>query len=480
MNYRMLGYLLGIIMTIEAALLVLPTVVSLIYREPLYPFLITMGILLCLSVPLIIKKPIDRRIYAKEGFVCVATAWLVMSLFGALPFVIGGSIPSYIDALFETASGFTTTGATILSDIEALPYGILFWRSFTHWIGGMGVLVFMLAIMPSEGGQSMYLLRAEVAGPTKDKLVPKLKQSAMILYGIYVVMTVVQIVLLLIVKMPLYDAIVNAFSTAGTGGFSVKNASIAAYGNPAAEWIIAIFMLLFGINFNIYFLILLRRFGKALKSEELRVYLLLTLGVTAIITVNTLKSAASTSQAIRDAFFQVTSIFSTTGFATADYELWPMLSQSLLWLLLLFGACAGSTTGGLKLSRILLLVKNSLRELKHLLHPRSVNVVRIDGEAVPEERLRSATNYLAIYLSLLTLSTILLSIGNTPLLTNLTASLTCLNNVGPGFGLVGPSENFGFFAAPAKLLLTFVMLIGRLEIMPMLILFSPSIWRRKS
>ena len=480
MNYRMLGYLLGIIMTIEAALLVLPTVVSLIYREPLYPFLITMGILLCLSVPLIIKKPIDRRIYAKEGFVCVATAWLVMSLFGALPFVIGGSIPSYIDALFETASGFTTTGATILSDIEALPYGILFWRSFTHWIGGMGVLVFMLAIMPSEGGQSMYLLRAEVAGPTKDKLVPKLKQSAMILYGIYVVMTVVQIVLLLIVKMPLYDAIVNAFSTAGTGGFSVKNASIAAYSNPAAEWIIAIFMLLFGINFNIYFLILLRRFGKALKSEELRVYLLLTLGVTAIITINTLKSAASTSQTIRDAFFQVTSIFSTTGFATADYELWPMLSQSLLWLLLLFGACAGSTTGGLKLSRVLLLVKNSLRELKHLLHPRSVNVVRIDGEAVPEERLRSATNYLAIYLSLLTLSTILLSIGNTPLLTNLTASLTCLNNVGPGFGLVGPSENFGFFAAPAKLLLTFVMLIGRLEIMPMLILFSPSIWRRKS
>ena len=480
MNYRMLGYLLGIIMTIEAALLVLPTVVSLIYREPLYPFLITMGILLCLSVPLIIKKPIDRRIYAKEGFVCVATAWLVMSLFGALPFVIGGSIPSYIDALFETASGFTTTGATILSDIEALPYGILFWRSFTHWIGGMGVLVFMLAIMPSEGGQSMYLLRAEVAGPTKDKLVPKLKQSAMILYGIYVVMTVVQIVLLLIVKMPLYDAIVNAFSTAGTGGFSVKNASIAAYSNPAAEWIIAIFMLLFGINFNIYFLILLRRFGKALKSEELRVYLLLTLGVTAIITINTLKSTASTSQAIRDAFFQVTSIFSTTGFATADYELWPMLSQSLLWLLLLFGACAGSTTGGLKLSRVLLLVKNSLRELKHLLHPRSVNVVRIDGEAVPEERLRSATNYLAIYLSLLTLSTILLSIGNTPLLTNLTASLTCLNNVGPGFGLVGPSENFGFFAAPAKLLLTFVMLIGRLEIMPMLILFSPSIWRRKS
>ena len=479
MNYRMLGYLLGIIMTIEGALLILPTIVSIIYREPLYPFLITMGILLCLAAPLIRKKPTDRRIYAKEGFVCVALAWLVMSLFGALPFVLGGSIPNYIDALFETASGFTTTGATILSDIEALPYGILFWRSFTHWIGGMGVLVFMLAIMPSEGGQSMYLLRAEVAGPTKDKLVPKMRQSAMILYGIYVLLTVVQIVLLLFTKMPLYDAIVNAFSTAGTGGFSVKNASIAAYANPAAEWIIAVFMLLFGINFNIYFLLLLRRFGKALKSEELRLYLLLTLGVTAIITVNTLKSAASTSEAIRDAFFQVTSIFSTTGFATADYELWPMLSQSLLWLLILFGACAGSTTGGLKLSRVILLVKNSFRELRHLLHPRSVNVVRIDGEAIPEERLRSATNYLAIYLSLLTVTTILLSIGNTPLLTNLTASLTCLNNVGPGFGLVGPSENFGFFSAPAKLLLTFVMLIGRLEIMPMLVLFSPSVWRRK-
>ena len=479
MNYRMLGYLLGIIMMIEAALLVLPTVVSLLFGEPISPFLITMGILLLLSAPLVCRKPSDRRIYAKEGFVCVALAWLVMSLFGALPFVFSGAIPSYVDALFETASGLTTTGATILSEIESLPRGILFWRSFTHWIGGMGVLVFMLAIMPSEGGQSMYLLRAEVAGPTKDKLVPKMRQSAMILYGIYVALTLLETALLLCTGMPLYDSVVNAFSTAGTGGFSVKNASIAAYANPAAEWIIAVFMLLFGVNFNIYFLLLLRRFGKILQSEELRVYLLITLGFTAVITWNTASQAASVGDALRDAFFQVTSIFSTTGFATADYEIWPMLSQSLLWLLLLFGACAGSTTGGLKLSRILILVKNSFRELRHVLHPRSVGVVRIDGEAIPEATLRSVTNYLAIYLSLLTVSTLLLSIGETPLLTNLTASLTCLNNVGPGFGLVGPTENFGFFSIPAKLWLTLVMLVGRLEILPMLILFSPSVWKRK-
>jgi trk system potassium uptake protein TrkH len=325
----------------------------------------------------------------------------------------------------------------------------------------------------------MYLLRAEVTGPTKDKLVPKIRQSAMILYGIYVALTLLQILLLLCTGVPLYDSVVNAFSTAGTGGFSVKNASIAAYANPAAEWIIAVFMMLFGINFNIYFLLLLRRFGKILRSEELRVYLLLTLGFTAIITCNTVSSASSAGDALRTAFFQVTSIFSTTGFATADYELWPMLSQSLIWLLLLFGACAGSTTGGLKLSRVIILVKNSFRELRHVLHPRSVNVVRFDGEAVPETTIRSVTNYFTIYLSLLIASTVLLSIGKTPLLTNLTASLTCLNNVGPGFGLVGPTENFGFFSNPAKLWLTIVMLVGRLEILPMLILFSPSVWKRK-
>ncbi len=479
MNYRMLGYLLGIIMMIEAALLALPAAVALVCREPIIPFLITMGILLALAAPLVHRKPKDRRIYPKEGFVCVASAWLVMSVLGALPFVFSGAIPSYIDALFETASGFTTTGATVLTEIESLPRGILFWRSFTHWIGGMGVLVFMLAIMPSEGGQSMYLLRAEVAGPTKDKLVPKMRQSAMILYGIYVSLTVLETVLLLCTGMPLFDAVTNAFSTAGTGGFSVKNTSIAAYANPAAEWIIAIFMLLFGVNFNIYFLLLLRRFGKALKNEELRVYLLITLGVTAVITLNTVKSAESVGNAVRAAFFQVTSIFSTTGFATVDYEVWPMLSQSLLWLLLLFGACAGSTTGGLKLSRVLILIKNSFRELKHLLHPRSVNVVRIDGEAIPESTLRSVTSYLAIYLSLLTASTVLLSIGETPLLTNLTATMTCLNNVGPGFELIGPSESFAFFSPLAKLWLTLVMIVGRLEIMPMLILLSPSVWRRR-
>ena len=318
MNYRMLGYLLGIVLAIEAALMALPAAVSLIYGENPAPFLITMAILLAISLPAIIFKPKNTRIYAKEGFVCAAAVWVLMSAFGALPFVIDGSIPNYIDAFFETASGFTTTGASILPAVEGLPYGILFWRSFTHWIGGMGVLVFMLAILPSNNDRAMYLLRAEVPGPTKDKLVPKMRQSALILYGIYIVLTLIQIIALLCAGMEPYDSVVTSFATAGTGGFSVKNTSIGAYGNPAAEWIIAIFMMLFGINFNIYFLLLVRKFKNVLKSEELRVYIAICLIATALITVNTLSSidSLSTSKAIRDAFFQVTTIISTTGFST--------------------------------------------------------------------------------------------------------------------------------------------------------------------
>lgn len=478
MNYRMLGYLIGIIMLIEAALLLIPTLVSLIYGEALSPFLITVGVLVLLALPLTVKKPKNTRIYAKEGFVCAALAWIVMSLFGALPFVIGGSIPSYVDALFETVSGFTTTGASILAEVESLPKGILFWRSFTHFIGGMGVLVFMLAILPSDNGRAMHLLRAEVPGPTKDKLVPKMRQSALILYGIYMALTAVMVLALLCTGMPLYDSIVNAFGTAGTGGFSVKNASIAAYNNPAAEWIIAIFLLIFGVNFNLYFLLLLRRWKRVIKNEELRVYLLLCALITALIAWNTYTVFDGAGDAIRAAFFQVTSIISTAGFSTVNFALWPAFSKALIVLLMLLGACAGSTAGGLKLSRVTILVKNVFREIRHMLHPRSVNVVRMEGAVVPESTLRSATNYLSVYFVFLVVSSLLISLDGFDFETNLTAALTCLNNVGPGLGAVGPSGNFAGYSYLSKLWLAFTMLVGRLEFMPMLVLLSPSVWKK--
>ena len=478
MNYRMLGYLFGIIMLIEAALMTLPLIVALIFGESPVPFLLTIAILIAVSLPLMWRKPKDTRIYAKEGFVASAGAWILLSLFGALPFVFSGAIPNYIDAIFETVSGFTTTGASILQEIESLPKGILFWRSFTHWVGGMGVLVFMLAILPADNGQAMHLLRAEVPGPTKDKIVPKMRQTALILYGIYMCLTLILIFLLLLTKMPLYDSIVNAFATAGTGGFSVKNASIGAYNNPAAEWIIGIFMIVFGVNFNIYFLLLVKRFRDVLKNEELRIYLVVCALATVLITVNILDYFSSTADAIRTAFFQAITIISTSGFATTDFNLWPSFSKTILLLLMILGSCAGSTAGGLKISRVIIAVKNMFRSIKKTVRPRSVNVVRLDGEALTEATLHTTANYLSIYFALIVAVTLLLSIDGFDLETNLSATLACINNVGPGFSVVGPTGNFSGFSYLSKMLLSFTMLAGRLEFMPLLILFSPNTWKR--
>ena len=479
MNYRMIGYLLGVIMLIEAALLFAPLLVALLYAESAVPYLVTIGALLVFALPLVLCRPKNKRIYAKEGFICVALSWILLSLFGALPFVISGAIPQYIDAFFETVSGFTTTGATILSAVEGLPYGILFWRSFTHWIGGMGVLVFMLAILPATDGRAIHLMRAEVPGPTKGKLVPRLRQTALILYGIYLFLTVAEIVALCIAGLPLYDALVTSFATVGTGGFSPMNASIAGYANPATEWIVAIFMLLCGVNFNLYYFLLMRRFRDVLKSEELRTYLLLCLGSTVLIVANTLQSASGLGKCLRDAFFQVSSIMSTTGFSTLDYNAWPELSKAVLVLLTMIGACAGSTAGGLKISRLLILVKNGMREIKHMLRPRSVNVVRLDGEVVPDETCRAAANYFSLYMALTVLSTLLLSIDGFDLTTNISATLACINNVGPGLNVVGPVGNFGGYSVLSKIILSLDMLLGRLEIIPMLILFSPTAWRKR-
>ena len=423
MNTRMLGYLLGIILLIEAILLLFPTAVALIYGENPLPFLGTVGILLLLSVPAVLTKPKNTRIYAKDGFICVAAAWILLSVFGALPFVFSGAIPNFISALFETASGLTTTGASILTEVESLPRGILFWRSFTHWIGGMGVLVFMLAILPLAGGQTMHLMRAEVPGPTKGKLVPKMRRTAIILYSIYIALTLIMVIALLLCRMSLYDSVVNALATAGTGGFSVLNSSIGGYQNPAAEWVIAVFMVIFGINFNMYYFLLIRRWRDVLQNEELRVFLILTTMATAAIAINTWQLFDTAGDCLRTVFFQVTTIMSTAGFATTNYDLWPSFSKTILLILMITGSCAGSTAGGLKLSRVIILVKSTLREIRHVLRPRSVNVVRVDGEAVPDETVRSATGYLALYLLITVITVLLISVDGFDTETNITAVL---------------------------------------------------------
>ena len=478
MNYKMLAYLLSVVALIEAVLLLAPTAVALVYGENVWPFLATALILALLSLPFALYKVQNRRIFAKEGFVCVSGAWIMLSVFGALPFVFSGAIPSYIDAIFETVSGFTTTGATILTSIETLPKSILFWRSFTHWIGGMGVLVFMLALLPTMGGEAIHLLRAEVPGPTKGKLVPKLRQTAIILYGIYFALTLVEIVALLCTGMPLYDSIVSSLATAGTGGFAVKDLSIAGYANPAAEWVIAIFMVIFGINFNLYYFILIKRAREVWKNEELRVFLAIIAVATALLAINTYDLFDSFSDCIRAAFFQTASIMSTTGFVTVNYDEWGAFAKAIIVMLTCLGACAGSTAGGLKISRVIILVKNIFKEIKHVLRPNSVNVVRSEGESVSDETLRGTANYLSIYFVLIVIFTLIISLDGFSLETNITAVLTCINNVGPGLDMVGPVGNFSQFSVLSKLSLSLAMLAGRLEILPLIIFFSPSAWKR--
>ena len=475
----MLRYLLGCILLIEAILMALPLAVSLISHEDFMPFVYSIVILLVISLPCVILKPKNTQIYAREGFVCVSAAWILLAVFGALPFIFSGAITNPIDAFFETVSGFTTTGATILSAVEHLPRGILFWRSFTHWIGGMGVLVFMLAILPSAGGEAIHLMRAEVPGPTKGKLVPKMRQTALILYGIYIALTVLQIIILLLCKMPLYDAIVNSFATAGTGGFSVLNSSIAGYQSPAVEWVIGIFMLLFGINFNLFFFLLIGRIKDVFKSEELRAYLAVVSASVLVILINTYHMFDSFGQGLRTVFFQVSSIITTTGFCTTEFNDWPVLSKTVIVMLMMIGACAGSTGGGLKISRIMILAKNIVREIKHMIRPRSVNVVRVDGEVIPDETLRSATGYLTVYIIVTILTMLIISIDNFSIETNLTAAISCVNNIGPALGEFGAFGNFAPYSNLSTFILSFAMLFGRLELVPMLVLFSPYAWKKR-
>lgn len=481
MNYRMVVFVLGRIFLVEAAMLLLPMVCSAIYGEwyMLPAFLLPAVILLLLGLAASLRTPKNTTIYARDGLAIVALVWVLMSAFGALPFVISGEIPAFADAFFEMVSGFTTTGSTILNDIEALSHGALFWRSFSHWVGGMGVLVFAMAVLPMTDGRAMHLMRAEVPGPTCGKLSSKLSDSAKILYGIYFAMTALEVALLCAGGMSLYESLIHSFGTAGTGGFSNRGLSIGAYQNPYFEWVIGIFMLLFGINFNLYYFILMRHFREAFGSEELHAYLGIVLFSTVTIAANILSMVGSVGEAVRTAFFQVSSIITTTGYATADFNLWPTYSRVLLLLLMIVGACGGSTAGGLKVSRVIIFFKAARQDLNKMLHTHAVTAIRFEGKPLDEKTLQGVHNYFNVYMMLIMLSTVLVSLDGFDMITTFTAVITCLNNVGPGMEMVGPMGNFSQFSAPVKYLLSFDMLAGRLELYPMLAMFAPRLWRRR-
>lgn len=482
MNYEMVVYVLLNIAKIEGVLMMIPGIVSLIYGEyNTAKVILTIAILLAaFGFIFTLKKPRRLDIFAKDGLFIVGIAWITFSLLGALPFYFTGSINSYVNAVFETVSGFTTTGSTILTDIESLSNGILFWRSFTHWIGGMGVLVFVLAIIPLAGSRSMNIMKAEVPGPTVDKLVPKTKQTAKILYFIYVGLTILQVIFLVAGKMPLFDSILTSFSTAGTGGFSNKNNSIAYYDSAYVDGVVTVFMILFGINFNLFYLALLKKFKRIFKSEELRTYIAIIAVSTLLITFNIRGMYPSFLKAFRYASFQVATIITTTGFMTADFNVWPMFSKAILLLLMIVGACAGSTGGGLKVSRVLIMVKHIKCEIKRLLHPRAMVSVKIDKKTVETSVISSVLAYLLVYFSLIVISFLLISINEFDFETSLTSVITCINNVGPGLGaIVGPTGNFSSFSDFSKIILCFDMLLGRLEIFPILLLFSPRMYKRR-
>ena len=480
MNKKMIIYILGKMLGVEGVILLLPALVSLIYQERSgFSFLIVSAILGLAFLLFGRKKPKCTRIYGKEGFVIVGFAWILWSLFGALPFFISGSIPNYIDAFFETVSGFTTRGSTILKDIEALPLGINFWRCFTHWIGGMGVLVFVMMITSLDDEHSMPLMRAEVPGPEADKLVPKARNTAAILYGMYFALTAIEVVLLMLGGMNLYDALVHSFSTAGTGGFSNRNASVSFYDSAYIDGVITVFMILFGINFNLYFLLLLKEWKNVFKNEELRAYLGIIAAAIAVITVNIVNIYGNALHAFRYASFQVASIITTTGFYTADYELWPELSKTVLLLLMFIGACAGSTGGGIKVSRFVILCKSIRQEIRKILHPNAVTVVKINGKKVGADTMRGINVYFAAYIFILALSVLIVSIDNFDFATSFSGVLTTINNVGPGISKVGPVENFHMFSPLSKIVFSFDMLVGSLEIIPYLLILSPDLWRKR-
>ncbi len=462
--------------------MVLPIFLCLCFRDyhDIMPFVYSIGLTLLAAVVLGIKKPKNDVVFARESFISVSLGWLLLSFFGALPFYISGSIPNIIDCFFETVSGFTTTGATILNTVETLPKSILFWRAFTHWIGGMGVLVFLLMLTQISEGNAMYIMRAEVPGPSVGKLAPRMRSNSLILYGIYTALTVLEAVILTIEGQSVFDAVTNAMSTAGTGGFSVRDMGIAAYGSPAMEWTIAVFMLLFGINFNLYYLILFGRIKQVFASEELRVYTGIIAAATLTVGINVMNYYGSFGDSIRKAFFQVTSVISTTGFSNVEFMNWPQLSRAVILVLLFTGACAGSTAGGIKISRIIIMAKVVYRSIHQLAHPHEVSCIKFEGKVVDRETRSFVCTYMTTFFVILFLSTFVTMFQGHDFETSFSAMLSCFNNVGPALGLVGHSGNYNIFGGGTKLLMSLIMLVGRLEIFPMLILFMPSTWEKHS
>ena len=477
MNFRLVFKLTGKTLMVEAGALLLPLMVCLYYREDPRPFLYTITILVVVGFLLSLLKSNDH-FFPREGFFAVALIWILVSATGALPFYFSGYFPTYIDCFFESASGFTTTGASILTAVEPLPKGILFWRSFMHWLGGMGVLILTIALLPNLGSRTLHLMKAESPGPVVSKLVPKSSQSSKILYGIYCGMTVVEIVLLRIAGMPWYDSIVHSFGTAGTGGFSVKNISIAAYGSPAIEIIITVFMLLFSVNFALYFLLLCGKVKQAFRSDELRFFLAMVFITITMISINIRDLYPTLGEAIRHAAFQVATVVSTTGYASTDFDQWPEFSRVLLVLLMFVGACAGSTGGAIKCSRVLILLRCIHREIRQVIHPRAVNVVKLDGHVLEESSLRSVHIFFSAYIFITLGATLLISVDNFSFGTTFTAVVSCIGNVGPGLEMVGPMGNYSAFSLFSKTILSLCMIVGRLEIIPILVLFSGNAWKR--
>lgn len=478
MNYSMVLYIVGWILNFEAGFMLLPGLVSVIYQEKAgLTFLAAIAIALAFGIPLVIRKPKNKDFYMKEGFVSVALSWIVMSIVGAIPFMLSGAITNPVSAFFETVSGFTTTGASVLSDVESLPRCILFWRSFTHWIGGMGILVFVIAILPLAGGSNMYLMKAESPGPSVKKLVPKVKRTAIMLYMLYVALTLLELVLLLAGRMPLLDALTITFGTAGTGGFGIKNDSMASY-STYLQMVVTVFMILFGVNFNVYYLIYKKRFREILKNSEVFVYLAIIAVSIGLISINISGMYASAGTAVKDAAFQVGSIITTTGYSSADFDLWPAFSKSILVLLMFIGSCAGSTGGGIKVSRVMIMFKTVIKELDYIIHPNNVKKITMDGKQVEHTVLRSINVFVMAYLMVFVASVLLISLDNFDLTTNFTAVAATLNNIGPGLGGVGPMANFGSYSGFSKIVMTFDMIAGRLELFPVLILFSWRTWKK--
>ncbi len=489
MNYRMIFYMIGRLLQMESVLLLLPAAVCLIYGDGgLAALLISAAVAAAAGTAMtLLRRPRNQTIYAKEGFVIVALSWLLLSAVGALPFVISGALPNFVDAFFETVSGFTTTGASVATTLRpmgeelGMSHGIMFWRSFTHWIGGMGVLVLMMALSPSQSGRTIHVMRAEVPGPIVGKLVPRLRDTAKILYLIYLGMTVIEILCLCVAGMPLFDSLIHTFGTAGTGGFGIYSTSIGEY-NAACQWIITVFMWLFGVNFNVYYLLLFRSFRSALGSRELWVYGGITLAAIVGITLNVIptEAYATTGETVRHAAFQVSSIITTTGYATTDFNAWPMFARCVLVMLMFIGSCAGSTGGGLKVSRVMLVGKAVGRELKRLIHPRSVGVIRLEGKRVEESVVQSATAYVALYFLLFGAAFLLLCLEPAfDMESNFTAVAACINNIGPGLGAVGPTGSYADYSALSKIVLSFAMLLGRLEIYPLVLTLLPGTWTKR-